>query len=43
MDPSTALIGDDIDGHGDDDEMQEPSQQEVAHLVEDVAISPSLM
>ena len=41
VDPSTALICDDLDEHGDDDEMQGPSQQ-VAHLLEDMAISPSL-
>ena len=42
VDPSTALVCDDLDEHGDDDEMQEPSQQEVAHLLEDMAISPLL-
>ncbi len=42
VDPSTALVWDDLDEHGNDDEMQEPSQQEVAHLLEDMAISPSL-
>ena len=42
MDPSTALICDDLDEHGDDDEMQGPSQQETATLLDDMAISPSL-
>ncbi len=42
VDPSTALICDDLDEHGGDDEMQEPSQHEVAHLLEDMAISPTL-
>ena len=42
VDPSTALVCDDLDAHGDDDEMQEPSQQEVAHLLEDMVISPAL-
>ncbi len=42
VDPSTALVCDDLDEHGDDDEMQGPSQQEVAHLLEDMVISPSV-
>jgi hypothetical protein len=40
VDPSTALVCDDLDEHGDDDEMQGPSQQDVTHLLEDMAISP---
>jgi hypothetical protein len=37
-----ALVCADLDEHGDDAEMQEPSQQEMANLLEDMAISPSL-
>ncbi len=42
VDPSMALVTDDLDEHGDDEETQGPSQQEVADLLEDMAISPSL-
>ncbi len=34
-------VCDDLDEHGDDDEMQGPSQQGVARRLEDMAISPS--
>ncbi len=39
VDPSTAMATDGRDEPGDDDYMQEPSQQEVSHLLEDMAIS----
>jgi hypothetical protein len=39
VDPSTALVTDDRDEHGDDDEMQGHSQQGVARMLEDMAIS----
>ncbi len=42
VDLSTALVCDDLDEHGDDDEMQGPSQQGVALILEDMAIAPSL-
>jgi hypothetical protein len=42
VDPSTALVSDDLDEHGDDDEMQGPLQQEVVCLLDDMAIFPSL-
>ncbi len=41
VDPSTALVCDDLDEHGDDDEMQGRSQHGVARLPEDMAISPA--
>ena len=40
--PSTALVCDDLDEHGDDDGMQGPSQRGVARMLGDMAISPSL-
>ncbi len=43
VDPSTALGCDDLHEHGDDDEMQGPTQQGVARMLEDMAISPSQM
>ncbi len=43
VDPSTALVCDALDEHGDADEMQGPSQQGVARMLEDMPISPSLM
>ncbi len=42
VDPSTALVTDDRGEHGDEDEMQGHSQQGVARMLEDMAISPSL-
>jgi hypothetical protein len=43
VDPNTALVCDDLDEHWDADEMQGPSQQGVARMLEDMAISPSRM
>ena len=42
VDPSTALVCDDLDEHGDDDGMQGHSLQGVARMLEDMEISPSL-
>ena len=42
VDLSTALVCDELEEHGDDDEMQGPSQQVAARMLEDMAISPSL-
>ncbi len=42
VDPSTALVSDDLDEHEDDVEMQGPSQHGVARMLEDIAISSSL-
>ncbi len=39
VDRSTAFVSDDLDEHEDNVEMQAPSQQEVAHMLEDMAIS----
>ncbi len=41
--PSTTLVCDERDEHGDDDEMRGLSQLGVARMLEDMAISPSLM
>ncbi len=43
VDPRTALVCDDRDVHGNADEMQGPSHQGVARMLEDMAISPPLM
>ena len=42
VEPSTALVCDDLDEHADDDGMQGPSLQGVARMLEDMEISPSL-
>ncbi len=42
VDPSTALVCDDLAERGDDDGMQGPSPQVVARMLEDMEISPSL-
>ncbi len=42
VDPSTALVCDDLDEHGNEDEIQGPSLQGVARMLEDMEISPSL-